>query len=121
MKLQDAFVSESGTNYGSWKMIGYTMKTNNNVFTYDSVSTSYTGGTAVLGNATAVWKATPKANLNECSTSNFWQLKIKKATGTGNNGAEYEAQVSGGAGGNCDVLAPGFGKLGTGGVVSDAS
>ena len=120
VKLQDAFVSESGTNWGSWHMIGYTMNTSNNVFSYDSVTTT-TSGTGVLGTAVAVWKATPKAALNDCTTSNFWQLKISKATGTGANGAVYDAEVSGGAGGNCDVLVPGFGKLDQNGVADAPS
>ena len=68
--------------------------------------------------AEAVWKAQPVANLNDClAASDFWQLKIAKG-GTGNNGAAYTANVSGGAGGNCDVLVPGFGKLDATGVVS---
>ena len=120
VKLQDAFVSESGTNYGSWAMIGYNMKTTNNVFTYDSVKTDYTAGTAALSAGGTVWKATPKANLNDCTTGMFWQLKIS-AGGSGNNGAVYDAEVSGGPAGVCDVLVPGFGKLDQSGVVTDAS
>jgi len=119
VKLQDAFVSESGVNFGSWAMIGYTMNTTNKVFTYDSSTTTTSNGTGVLSTTAApVWKATPQAALNDCTTSNFWQLKISKATGTGSNGAVYDAEVSGGAGGPCDVLVPGFGKLDQSGVVT---
>ncbi|MBO7061546.1 MAG: type II secretion system protein [Fibrobacter sp.] len=117
IKLQDAFVSESGINYGSWGMIGYNMKTTNQVFQYDSIKTGYTAGTlALTTNTDEIWRATPKANLNDCTTSMYWNLKISKG-GTGNNGAVYDAGVSGGAAGVCDVLVPGFGKLDQSGVV----
>lgn len=118
VKLQDAYVSESSKYYGSWSMIGYQMNTTNNVFTYSDPKTDYTNNTAELGTATAVWKAVPNANLNNClSASGYWQLKIAKG-GTGNNGAAYTANVTGGPGGDCDVLVPGFGKLDATGVVS---
>ncbi|MBO4713018.1 MAG: type II secretion system protein [Fibrobacter sp.] len=120
VKLQDAFVSESGVNYGNWKMIGYNMKTTNNVFTYSDPKgeTNYPKGTDKLAGATEVWKAVPKANLNDCTTSDWWSLKIAKASGSASNGAEYTAHVAGGPGGNCDVLVPGFGKLDKSGSVN---
>ena len=118
MKLQDAFVSESGTYFGSWGMIGYSMQTTNNVFTYDSTGVTFTNKTAALTTGGRVWKATPKANLNECTTSMFWQIKISAG---GSNGAQYDAEVSEGPGGKCDLLAPGFGKLDKDGVVSTPS
>ena len=112
VKLQDAFVSESGVNFGSWGMIGYSMKTTNNVFTYDSVYTGYKKGTEKLGSGNEVWKATPKADLNECtSNQGWWKLTIAKASGSASNGAEYNATVFDGPAGKCDVLVPGFGKL----------
>ena len=119
IKLQDAFVSESSKYFGSWKMIGYQMNTTNNVFTYsDPKGTGYTANTAELSTAVAVWKAEPVANLNDClAGTGYWQLKIAK-DGTGNNGAAYTANVVGGAGGVCDVLVPGFGKLDATGKVS---
>ena len=106
MKLQDAFVSESSTNFGSWKMIGYKMETTNNVFTYTEEKTGYDQETAALGDAETVWKATPKAGLNECTTDDFWTLDIEAASD--NNGAAYNAKVTST---ECNVLVPGFGKL----------
>lgn len=106
MKLQDAFVSESSTNFGSWKMIGYKMETTNNVFTYTEEKDDYTQETAVLGSAETVWKATPKAGLNECETSDNWTLEIQAADDA--NGAAYTAKVTST---ECNVLVPGFGKL----------
>ena len=107
VKLQDAFVSESGINYGSWKMIGYKMETTNNVFTYsEEKDLSGSQETAELGSAEDVWKATPKAALNDCETTDNWVLQIEAAQG--NNGAAYNAIVSST---DCNVLVPGFGKL----------
>ena len=101
-------------------MIGYQMKTTNNVFTYDEVKKNYKNNTAELGNAEPVWKAEPVANLNDClQGTGYWQLQIAKG-GSGNNGAAYTAQVKGGPGGVCDVLVPGFGKLDQTGVVQAA-
>lgn len=119
IKLQDAFVSESSKYYGSWKMIGYQMNTSNNVFTYSDPEGNYTNETAELNaTAVAVWKAVPVANLNDClAASDYWQLEISKG-GTGNNGAAYDAQVTGGPSGACNVLVPGFGKLDQSGVVT---
>ena len=107
VKLQDAFVSESGTNYGSWKMIGYNMNTTNNVFTYGQGNATFTKETAALATtAKEVWNAQPKAALNDCTTSGKWSLEIKSVSGE--NGAAYNAKVSST---DCNVLVPGFGKL----------
>ena len=49
IKLQDAFISETGTTAGSWKFIGYQMETSNKVFTYTEQGTSkFTKGTAAV-------------------------------------------------------------------------
>ena len=108
VKLQDAFVSESGTNYGSWKMIGYKMETTNNVFTYtEEKDLSGSKETDALPTEAAdVWSATPKAALNDCSTSDSWTLAIRAEKD--GNGAAYTAKVSST---ECNVLVPGFGKL----------
>ena len=105
MKLQDAFISETGTTWGSWQYIGYKMETTNNVFTYAEENAPQ-NGTAELGSATAVWKATPKAGLNDCKTTDSWGLKIAKIQDK--NGAAYTARVSSA---DCNVLTPSFGKL----------
>ena len=120
VKLQDAYVSESSMFFGSWQVIGYQMNTNNNVFTYGKGADSFTdGGTATLGESgVSVWTATPNANLNDCQSGAVrWQIEISKSTRAGDNGAAYDTKVSGGAGGVCDVLVPGFGKLDKDGVV----
>ena len=115
VKLQDAFVSESGTNYGSWKYIGYEMK-DNTVFDYEEETLSEATTAAIPSSATDVWSATPKAALNDCQTSDNWKLQIKTAA-TG-NGAGYKAAVSSA---DCNVLVPGFGKLDETGAATIAS
>ena len=105
VKLQDAFISETGTTWGSWQYIGYKMETSNNVFKYEEQNAP-SSGTELLGAAKAVWKATPLAGLNDCKTTDFWQLKI--ASISKDNGAAYTAQVSSA---DCNVLTPSYGKL----------
>ena len=108
VKLQDAFISETGTTWGSWQYIGYKMETTNNVFTYTEENKP-SKGTATLGSLTAVWKAQPKANLNDCTSgAGYWELKLKKTSVSGGNGAQYKAHVKGD---DCNVLVPGYGKL----------
>ena len=117
VKLQDAFVSETGTTYGSWKMIGYKMNTTNGVFTYtEKKDLSGSKETAELNSATAVWEAKPQAALNDCKTSDAWTLEIAKASS--GNGAEYIAKVSST---DCNVLVPGFGKLDKSGAATIGS
>ena len=111
MKLQDAFVSETGTTYGNWKYIGYKMESSNNVFSYVQTNDlAGTNGTAKLSNSAAeVWLAKNKAALNDCDKDSEWKIEIIEASS--GNGAAYELSVTGQATGDCNVLTPGFGKL----------
>ena len=116
IKLQDAFISETGTTAGDWKFIGYTMKTSNNVFDYNEKGTGkFNKGTAAVAGLGEVWEAKPKASLNDCAGGSVWNIKVDAASN--NNGAAYDLGVTGGAGGDCDVLAPGLGKLDKDGVI----
>jgi type IV pilus assembly protein PilA len=110
VKLQDAFISETGTTYGSWKWIGYNMPSTS-VFVYDSTAVGTNGTTDLPTNFTKVWSAVPVADLNSCThAAGWWKLSIKQGSGTG-NGAEYEPRA---ASADCNVLAPSFGKVGGG-------
>ena len=111
VKLQDAFVSETGTFYGNWKFIGYKMQTSNNVFTYtETDDLSSTNGTAELASSGAeVWKASPNAALNDCGDDSEWIIEISKLSS--GNGAGYDITVTDGQAGDCDILVPGMGKL----------
>ena len=56
IKLQDAYVSETGVYYGDWKLIGYKMDPSSN-FTYTGAISE--GAKVSITTATAsVWKAT---------------------------------------------------------------
>lgn len=123
VKLQDAYVSESGTYWGSWKMIGYTMNSNT-VFKYFELTTENgvdAASTTALGSVTNTnpWKAQPQAALNECAATSIWTINIKSSSA--GNGAAYKVGVTGGASGDCNVLVPGLGKLDESGVIGSAS
>lgn len=111
--MQDAYVSEAGEFYGSWKMIGYTMNsTTNFMFSEDGTKdgAKETASSAKLDGAVATWNAQSKAALNDCTAKSVWQLTVAKNSAAG-GGALYGANVTGGAAGNCAILTPSFGKL----------
>ena len=116
IKLQDAFISESGKTAGNWKYIGYNMKTSNNVFTYEEDESGMTDGTADVEGLGKVWTASPVAALNDCADDAEWTINIDKASS--GNGAAYDLTVTDGPGGDCDILAPGLGKLDKDGVIA---
>ncbi|MBR6123660.1 prepilin-type N-terminal cleavage/methylation domain-containing protein [Candidatus Saccharibacteria bacterium] len=81
IKLQDAYVAETGVYYGSWELIGFTMPTSSN-FTYDG----YKGAGAKTSITTAkagAWTAQPKATLNDCPTTALWKINIAANSSTG--------------------------------------
>lgn len=102
-------MSETGTTYDSWKYIGYEMRTNTVFHYYENTTENGSGSattTALTNSAAVVWKATPVAALNSCTTDGSWTISIK--TASSGNGAGYKAGVSSA---DCNVLAPSFGKL----------
>jgi prepilin-type N-terminal cleavage/methylation domain-containing protein len=102
IKLQDAYVSETGVFYGSWKLIGYTMDPSSN-FTYDGSVEDKTSITTAQADA---WHAEAKATLNECKAGK-WQLSIAANSASGGS-VKYEAGITGGSTGNCLPLTPNF-------------
>ena len=107
--MQDAYVSEAGEYYGSWKVIGYTMSSTTN-FKFEEQNEPETDGTAKLDAATITWQASNVAALNDCEKDGLWHLTVASNTGSGTR-VEYGANVSGGAAGYCAILTPSFGKL----------
>lgn len=123
VKLQDAFVSETGAYYGSWNIIGYTApgqtvkgtattatgSTNN--FTYvQAGSYDETKETAALSNSAAkVWTATSIGKLNDCPDKNEWSVSILQG-GSASGSVKYTADVGDGA---CRSLTPTFDKIGS--------
>ena len=111
--MQDAYVSEAGEYYGSWKMIGYTMNsTTNFMFSENGEDDGAvaTASSTALGQAAATWHAQSKAALNDCEAESVWQLTVAKNSSAG-GGAVYGANVTGGAGADCALLTPSFAKL----------
>lgn len=112
IKLQDAYISETGINIGSWKVIGYNMANSSN-FTYSETMTA--GATVALSSGqTGAWKATSIATLNDCGASSVWQLDVSQNGSTGGS-ALYDGSITPGAGqkSDCEILAPSFVKLDT--------
>jgi hypothetical protein len=113
VKLQDAFVAESGAYFGNWAKIGYTgpgakqtdgtYKTSQ--FTYSDPATGYVSDTKDLPTSpTVTWQAHNEAKLNDCQIGDNWQLKISKASG--NTNGEYKWSVNNPS--TCSVLTPSF-------------
>lgn len=109
VKLQDAYVSEAGEYYGSWKVIGYTMSSTTN-FEFEEQNEPSNDGTATLADPTITWQASNVAALNDCEKDGVWQLTVASNTSSG-TGVAYGANVTGGAAGDCAILTPSFGKL----------
>lgn len=117
MKLQDAYIAESGTGIGNWKMIGYNMVSSSNFKYMENDKEDPTNGaTASSVELTAGlekgWQAQAKAALNDCEINSQWRLDVGANTSKGGS-ATYTVSVTGGNGGDCDILAPSMGKLST--------
>ena len=111
MKLQDAYVAESGVYVGNWNTIGYNMPGSNN-FVYDDQDLK--GGTTELATLTADkvgWTATNNAKLNDCVKDSKWTISLKaNATGAANgNPIAYTAATPNAS---CKALTPNFEKIG---------
>lgn len=100
MKLQDAFVAETGAYYGSWTAIGYTIgqksatcnntactgETNNFTFAQAGSYDASKNTAALSGSDVKVWTANNKVKLNDCTQGSTgaenWKLEIKQASGS---------------------------------------
>ena len=121
VKLQDAYVAENGTHVGNWKEIGYLMMTSSNYYycgenanaceTKDATGYGNTSSASYTG-YTAYWTATNIATLNDCQAKSVWALTTSQ-NGSSGGLVLYDATVTGGDNGNCDVLTPNFKKLKT--------
>ncbi|WP_407451301.1 type IV pilin protein [Fibrobacter sp.] len=115
IKLQDAYISESGQNIGSWKAIGYTMNTSTPTFTYSDPKTDYANESAAIPTEAAVtWRAAAKVGLNDCTSGSTWNLLLKKAGDA--NGVNWGASIKKGStststtdmDADCSILTPQF-------------
>lgn len=117
MKLQDAYVAESGIYVGNWKTIGYNMPGSNN-FAY--AEGNLTAETTALKGLTAkqAWTATNNAKLNDCAANSMWTITIAEA---GNDDASKGSPITYDATtpakeqndtSDCAALTPNFTKIG---------
>ena len=118
VKLQDAYVAESGTKVGTWTTIGYNMPASKN-FTYTGpmeADATLEGLSATIG-----WQAQNNAKLNDCNKNSAWTIKVAEA---GNSDATkgspiaYTAEVptatADDGNGACGSLTPNFTTLSSG-------
>ncbi|ACX75628.1 putative type IV pilin [Fibrobacter succinogenes subsp. succinogenes S85] len=118
VKLQDAYVAESGVYVGNWKTIGYNMPGSNN-FTY--AEKDLTANTTTLAGLSAKvgWKATNNSKLNDCVKDSEWDISISEAgTDDASKGSPiaYSATTPSKSGdddtSDCAALTPNFTKIG---------
>lgn len=124
MKLQQAYVSESGLNYGNFGIIGYTApglvttegsntasavsQTTN--FQYSDTKFGYSSGTAALPNDNQItWTAKVRITLNDCAVNSEWRVAVKKASSAA-DAVEFTSSLSDAA--KCQSLTPSFDKIG---------
>ena len=116
VKLQDAYVAESGTYVGNWTMIGYNMPQSNN-FNYTGAIQTNTLALAGL-QATEGWSATNKAKLNDCAANSKWSIQVEEAqTANAAKGSpiSYTAATpaaTNGSTSDCSQLTPNFTFIG---------
>ena len=113
VKLQDAYVAESGTKVGNWTMIGYNMPNSQN-FNFAGAITAETTALAGLGK-TEGWAASNLAKLNDCPTGKNWIISIQEATATDaakGSPIKYTAEFDATNKNNCKNLTPNFESIG---------
>ena len=113
VKLQDAYVSETGTGIGDWKLIGYKMASTSNFKYYENGKEGgETAGASVLLTAgkSSAWQAKNNGALNDCLANSEWRIDVQ-ANSTSGGSAAYTASLTGGQGGDCYVLTPNYCKI----------
>ena len=116
VKLQNAYIAETGDQLGNWFLIGY--KGPGDVTTTGSKTTAevsastnfvYTGefeGSVALATGGIGWKAANKAKLNDCAgdgTAYNWTITVGQGSAAGE--ATYTPSVASDV---CETLTPSF-------------
>ena len=120
IKLQDAYISETGTGIGNWKMIGYVMNSSTN-FKFMENNVEYSSAPAAasvelsVGKSNA-WQASNKGALNDCVANSSWVINVAANSSTGGS-AVYNGTITSSG---CSVLTPSFKNIVTG-TFSDGS
>lgn len=113
IKLQDAYISETGINIGNWKAIGYNMANSSN-FTYADKETGYALNSVALNTGTTnSWTATSIATLNDCPAASVWGISVSQNGSTGGSALYDAAITTTGTKTDCEILAPSYVKLDT--------
>ena len=124
MKLQQAYVSETGLNYGNFGIIGYTApglvttegsntasavsQTTN--FQYSDTKSGYSNGTAALPTGDQItWTAKARVALNDCAVNSEWRVSLKKANSAA-DAVQFTSSLSDAT--HCQALTPSFDKIG---------
>jgi len=124
VKLQQAYVSETGLNYGNFGIIGYTApglvttegsntasavsQTTN--FQYSDTKSGYSNGTAALPTGDQItWTAKARVALNDCAVNSEWRVSLKKATSAA-DAVQFTSSLSDAT--HCQALTPSFDKIG---------
>ena len=123
VKLQQAYVSETGLNYGNFGIIGYSApgqvttagsneasavsQTTN--FEYKDTKSGYANGTATLGSKETTWTAESRVALNDCVTGSQWTISVEAASAAA-DAVKFTAELSDVS--NCQALTPSFDKIG---------
>ena len=117
VKLQNAYIAESGDMLGNWFLIGYkgpgdvtTAGSKTTAETSASTNFIYTGefaGSVALATGGIGWKAANKAKLNDCAaaTADAPNWTITVAAGDAAGEATYTPGI---ASDDCEVLTPSF-------------
>lgn len=117
MKLQDAYVAESGDYIGNWTAIGYSMPSETSTFKFtDDGSYDSKNSAAIPTSKTALWSAEAKSALNDCDKGSHWTLFGINGSG---NGLNWDTGIKDGTGAatastldpGCQILTPQFDKL----------
>ena len=103
-------MSETGTDYGSFKLIGYSAPGTNSQTTNFTYTDEAGDGTHALGDEADAWKATSRVQLNDCATGGEWGVTIAKASG--GNAADAAVFAAAVTGSGCEELTPSFSKIG---------
>lgn len=124
VKLQNAYISETGTKVGNWYLIGYNgpgewvsgseAKSKKDAAGASTESTNFTyvdelaPADVIPQTETPALKISNKAKLNDCEAGENWKLGLKAAsTGADAGEATYSATVESG----CDALTPNFSAI----------
>ena len=117
IKLQDAYVSETGDKVGNWSAIGYSMQQTTTFAYNEGTGVTYTNNSSDIPSSDAsMWVAKSNVALNDCVKDSEWTLFGKR--NNKGNGMDWKAGIGSGAAATADnyanaciLLTPQFSKF----------